>query len=102
MDTTRDKKTGRYVDTKFDKPCTCGHTLGDHTADKAGPIQPCLALDCECECFTKAKRQMKTAAQQICQWFARCTNAATTTTPHPVLGNVPTCDRCHQFATGAK
>lgn len=35
-----------------------------------------------------------------CAWFARCTNPATGTTSHPVLGSVPTCDRCHTFATG--
>jgi hypothetical protein len=56
MDTTRDKATGRYADTKLDKPCTCGHTLGQHTADKSGKVQPCLADGCDCDCFTKAKR----------------------------------------------
>jgi hypothetical protein len=34
-----------------------------------------------------------------CRWFARCTNKATTITPHSVLGNVPTCQKCHDFAT---
>jgi hypothetical protein len=36
--------------------------------------------------------------KQICQWFLRCTNEATGTTPHPILGEVPTCDRCAAFA----
>jgi hypothetical protein len=36
----------------------------------------------------------------ICQWFLLCDRPATGTTPHPVLGSVPTCDRCHKFATG--
>lgn len=31
---------------------------------------------------------------QRCQWFALCENEATTTEPHPVLGNVPICQRC--------
>lgn len=35
-----------------------------------------------------------------CMWFAGCTNPATGTTPHPILGDVPTCVRCHKFATG--
>jgi len=35
----------------------------------------------------------------ICRWFVACLNPATGTTPHPVLGEVPTCDRCHAFAT---
>lgn len=29
-----------------------------------------------------------------CQWFLRCENEATTTRPHPILGNVLCCDRC--------
>lgn len=37
--------------------------------------------------------------KQMCEWFARCKNPATGTTPHPTLGKVPTCDRCHEFAT---
>lgn len=36
-----------------------------------------------------------------CQWFARCDRPATGTSPHPAFpAGVPTCDRCHQFATG--
>jgi hypothetical protein len=40
------------------------------------------------------------AASQACMWFAGCTAKATGTTPHSILGPVPTCDRCHKFATG--
>lgn len=29
-----------------------------------------------------------------CQWFARCENPATLTEPHPILGDVPLCQRC--------
>lgn len=31
---------------------------------------------------------------KLCQWFALCKNAATQTRPHPILGDVPICDRC--------
>jgi hypothetical protein len=34
----------------------------------------------------------------ICQWFAGCGRPATGTTHHPILGDVPTCDRCAEFA----
>lgn len=30
----------------------------------------------------------------ICQWFLKCRNVATTTEPHPILGDVPICARC--------
>lgn len=33
-----------------------------------------------------------------CAWFALCPNAATGLSPHPILGNVATCDRCAAFA----
>lgn len=49
--TNRDKSNGQYCDTRLDKVCTCGHTLGAHTADKRAGVQPCLADDCACECF---------------------------------------------------
>jgi hypothetical protein len=29
-----------------------------------------------------------------CQWFAHCSHQATHLCPHPVLGDVPCCDRC--------
>lgn len=38
----------------------------------------------------------------VCRWFARCGRPAAGTTSHPVLGEVPTCDRCHKFATGVE
>jgi hypothetical protein len=31
---------------------------------------------------------------QLCEWFALCDNLATTTRPHPILGDVPICERC--------
>ncbi len=42
----------------------------------------------------------KSKKQQMCEWFQGCKNPATGQTPHPVLGQVPTCDRCAKFATG--
>ena len=35
-----------------------------------------------------------------CQWFLKCQNQATGTQPHPILGNVPICERCKKLATG--
>jgi hypothetical protein len=38
----------------------------------------------------------------VCRWFALCTDPATSTTPHPVLGNVPTCDGCAAFIAACR
>lgn len=31
---------------------------------------------------------------QMCEWFALCDRVAVTTRNHPILGEVPICDRC--------
>lgn len=31
---------------------------------------------------------------QACEWFRLCANVATGTQSHPILGDVPICDRC--------
>lgn len=33
----------------------------------------------------------------MCEWFLRCTNKATHMEPHPILGEVPCCDRCSKI-----
>ena len=35
-----------------------------------------------------------------CQWFALCDNEATTTRPHPTLGDVPICESCDDKVNG--
>ena len=35
-----------------------------------------------------------------CEWFALCDNYATHTKTHPVLGEVPICDRCEALVPG--
>lgn len=36
----------------------------------------------------------KPAHVQLCEYFAGCTRPAVGTTPHPILGAVPTCQQC--------
>lgn len=38
----------------------------------------------------------------MCEWFALCTNKATGTVAHPILGDVPICDRCKAITEKAK
>lgn len=37
-------------------------------------------------------------ASELCEWFALCDRPATVLVQHPVLGDVPTCDRCAAFS----
>ena len=34
----------------------------------------------------------------ICEWFAACGRPAVVLVPHPVLGQVPACQRCAAWA----
>lgn len=31
---------------------------------------------------------------QLCEWYALCVRPAAGTTPHPILGDVPICEKC--------
>lgn len=46
-----------------------------------------------------AERQFFADHPVMCQWFARCPYEATGYVFHPILGPVPTCDRCERFAS---
>lgn len=50
--------------------------------------------------MTKKRRIEPKPTRVGCRWFAGCPRTATGTTPHRALGEVPTCDQCHHFATG--
>lgn len=39
--------------------------------------------------------QNKGKDRALCAWFLKCDNLATTTRRHPILGNVPICERCN-------
>ena len=62
---------GRYTYSRFDRLCTCGHTLGVHTAERVktpeGTMQPCIVHEefgwklfhCDCECFKPERKAKK-------------------------------------------
>lgn len=61
------------------------------------------SLKRDCDTTTGVKKVCTFAATDLeaaasCQWFARCTNVAVTTVKHSVLGEVPCCQRCADFA----
>jgi len=37
--------------------------------------------------------------KMTCEWFLLCDNEATQTEPHPIVGDVPICDRCKDKLT---
>lgn len=45
---------------KNSRGCKCGHTKGEHTAERAKvegvTYQECLADGCGCECYTRARK----------------------------------------------
>lgn len=60
---------------------------------------PFTIEDCRDAATVAMRARFEELRVRECQWFLHCQNIATTTTPHPQLGDVPTCERCHQFAT---
>jgi len=49
-------------------------------------------------CKANIRAALDRRSAPTCRWFARCGRPATGTTPHPILGQVPTCARCDAFA----
>ena len=69
----RDRTTGRYVDADMTAACTCGHTLGSHTAAAVDGQRDCLT--CECDRFKKGTTM--TDRQQTARRLARAVGQVT-------------------------
>lgn len=56
--TSRDLRNGQYKMSKMEALCVCGHTLGDHTAERDAKAkeQECLVPGCPCSFFTRVKK----------------------------------------------
>lgn len=48
----------------------------------------------EVDCSHLPVEEQCPACVPLCQWWAMCDQPATHTLAHPVLGQVPICDRC--------
>lgn len=61
------------------------------------------AVSCSKYCFCCMGELVESEPHQFkanngeCQYFLHCHNKATTTIPNPVLGPVPTCEKCKHW-----
>lgn len=71
-------------------------TLGEAntTAEANDLAHDYTGWDCYDTGFEFSPCALKVLAQVQCAWFALCDNDATMTRPHPILGDVPICNRC--------
>ena len=69
------------------------HAAGEGAATIAITGPSSIRTTRQADAAINAGREIALAPQE-CRWFLRCSNAATTTVAHPVLGNVPCCARC--------
>ena len=51
--------------------------------------------------FTGNRLMIDEDENVYCAFFAMCDRPATTTVPNPILGDVPACQRCADFAKAA-
>ena len=65
---------------------------GWQTSFVTGTAGPLAEFARQCDAWIES-------GQAMCEWFALCDHEATGTLPHPVLGDVPICDRCRARAT---
>lgn len=47
---------------------------------------------------TNLQKMAEAKPEGECRWFIGCTRPATTTVNHPILGDVPCCEKCADFA----
>ena len=43
---------------------------------------------------TEVQKLRDRSKSDVCRWFLKCDNPAVTTRPHPIIGDVPICQRC--------
>lgn len=74
----------------------------DFATDGTITIETCRTLERpsrETLTFEPGALEAVELAGEQCRWFALCDNQATTTRSHPILRDVPICDRCDRMTT---
>lgn len=69
---------GKYTYSKLDLVCVCGHTLGQHSAERVKGQQPCFCEDgdgCACESFKRARAPKARPAIVVVVPAANCCDA---------------------------
>lgn len=84
------------------QPVVVGNTRGivvDVVTDERGTVivvRPHGAPDQDDELDSVLEPDDQNLYEVVCEWFLLCENTATSMEPHPILGEVPICDRCHE------
>lgn len=76
----------------------CGRDLTEEIVEKLElSVQPEAEWQIRCPGWVQRFEFTKLVHAEPCKWFLMCENEATGVRNHPVLGDVPICDRCQSL-----
>lgn len=87
-----DCRAGRTKDVAPCVVCNDARWISSRTATRGDVTSPCY----------RCNPDGTDPGLGTCAWFAGCGRPATGSTSHPVLGSVPTCDRCAAFVAASR
>lgn len=83
------------------RECTCDPRYRSAAHGGGVPEDPCGHGDTSEGCPVHDPNYEPDEPDVLCEWFALCDHPATHYREHPVLGPVPTCDRCERMVTAS-